>query len=111
MHRKHHRYSDTPLDVHSPRHRGFWFSHVFWITATDHVVTDMRSIKDHARYPELSDDDLAEYDYTRISGGQRQLALIARALAQETPILVKPWSGALATEGRARRPPNASPLS
>jgi iron complex transport system ATP-binding protein len=32
--------------------------------------------------------DLAEHDYTRISGGQRQLTLIARALAQETPILV-----------------------
>ena len=28
------------------------------------------------------------HDYTRISGGQRQLALIARALAQEAPILV-----------------------
>ena len=32
--------------------------------------------------------DLAEHDYTRISGGQRQLTLIARALAQEAPILV-----------------------
>jgi iron complex transport system ATP-binding protein len=32
--------------------------------------------------------DLAEHDDTRISGGQRQLALIARALAQDTPILV-----------------------
>jgi iron complex transport system ATP-binding protein len=31
---------------------------------------------------------LADEDYTRISGGQRQLALIARALAQETPLLV-----------------------
>jgi iron complex transport system ATP-binding protein len=32
--------------------------------------------------------DLADADYTRISGGQRQLVLIARALAQETPLLV-----------------------
>src|SRR3984957_17189563 len=32
--------------------------------------------------------ELATHDYTRISGGQRQLALIARALAQEAPILV-----------------------
>lgn len=32
--------------------------------------------------------DLAAADYTRISGGQRQLVLIARALAQEAPILV-----------------------
>lgn len=32
--------------------------------------------------------DLAEQPYTRISGGQRQLALIARALAQETRLIV-----------------------
>ena len=32
--------------------------------------------------------ELASHDYTKISGGQRQLALIARALAQEAPILV-----------------------
>jgi iron complex transport system ATP-binding protein len=31
---------------------------------------------------------LAEADYTRISGGQRQLALIARALAQAAPLIV-----------------------
>lgn len=32
--------------------------------------------------------DLAERDYTRISGGQRQMTLIARALAQDAPIMV-----------------------
>ncbi len=32
--------------------------------------------------------DLAGAEYTRISGGQRQLALVARALAQDAPILV-----------------------
>jgi iron complex transport system ATP-binding protein len=32
--------------------------------------------------------DLAEREYTRISGGQRQLTLIARALAQEAPAIV-----------------------
>jgi iron complex transport system ATP-binding protein len=32
--------------------------------------------------------DLAGADYTRISGGQRQLALIARALAQAAPLIV-----------------------
>jgi len=37
---------------------------------------------------ELGISELAAHDYTRISGGQRQLALLARALAQETPILV-----------------------
>jgi len=37
--------------------------------------------------------ELADHDYTRISGGQRQLTLIARALAQETPILVMTKDG------------------
>jgi iron complex transport system ATP-binding protein len=32
--------------------------------------------------------DLAGSDYTKISGGQRQLALIARALAQAAPLIV-----------------------
>lgn len=32
--------------------------------------------------------DLADQPYTRISGGQRQMALIARALAQETRLIV-----------------------
>jgi iron complex transport system ATP-binding protein len=40
------------------------------------------------RLDELGIAALAEADYTRISGGQRQLALIARALAQGAPILV-----------------------
>jgi membrane protein len=35
----------------------------------------------------------------------------APAAPQETPILVKPWSGGLAAERRARRPPGATPLS
>ncbi len=32
--------------------------------------------------------DLAGRDYTRISGGQRQLVLVARALAQQAPLVV-----------------------
>ena len=32
--------------------------------------------------------DLAAEDYSRLSGGQRQLVLIARALAQEAPLIV-----------------------
>src|SRR5579871_2891405 len=42
----------------------------------------------HEKLAILGIADLATHDYTRISGGQRQLALIARALAQEAPILV-----------------------
>ena len=32
--------------------------------------------------------DIAQRPYTKISGGERQLALIARALSQETPVLL-----------------------
>ncbi len=36
----------------------------------------------------LGIEHLRDRDYTRISGGERQLALIARALAQQTPLLL-----------------------
>ncbi len=44
--------------------------------------------KAHEALALLGIDDLAERPYTRISGGQRQMALIARALAQETALIV-----------------------
>jgi stearoyl-CoA desaturase (Delta-9 desaturase) len=51
-HRHHHRYSDTDLDVHSPR-KGFWWSHVGWILADKYKPTNLDAIKDFAKYPEL----------------------------------------------------------
>lgn len=44
--------------------------------------------KAHDALALLGIDDLADRPYTRISGGQRQMALIARALAQETRLIV-----------------------
>jgi stearoyl-CoA desaturase (delta-9 desaturase) len=52
-HRHHHLHSDTPADVHSPRHTGFWYSHVGWIFARKHDATDLIKVDDFARYPEL----------------------------------------------------------
>jgi stearoyl-CoA desaturase (delta-9 desaturase) len=52
-HRHHHLHSDTELDVHSPRHTGFWYSHVGWIFARRHDTCDLVKIADFARYPEL----------------------------------------------------------
>ena len=52
-HRHHHRHSDTPQDVHSPRHRGFFYAHVGWIFTPEHEQTDYESVPDLAKYPEL----------------------------------------------------------
>ncbi len=52
-HRHHHLYSDTSEDVHSPRHKGFIYSHVGWIFDRKHDATDFTKITDFARYPEL----------------------------------------------------------
>jgi stearoyl-CoA desaturase (delta-9 desaturase) len=42
-----------PEDIHSPRQRGFWWSHMFWILAKRHRATDLARIPDFAKYPEL----------------------------------------------------------
>lgn len=52
-HRHHHLHSDTELDIHSPRHKGFFYSHVGWIFARRHDATDFVKVADLARYPEL----------------------------------------------------------
>jgi len=53
IHRHHHRYSDTPEDVHSPRHAGFFMSHVGWIFSRKKATADYSTIQDFAQYPEL----------------------------------------------------------
>lgn len=52
-HRHHHKHSDTELDVHSPRHRGFLYAHVGWIFTPQHDETDYDAIPDLTKYPEL----------------------------------------------------------
>jgi stearoyl-CoA desaturase (Delta-9 desaturase) len=52
-HRHHHKHSDMPEDVHSPRHRGFWYAHLGWIFTPQHERTDLSAIPDLVRYPEL----------------------------------------------------------
>src|SRR3954454_15905823 len=52
-HRHHHLHSDTEQDVHSPRHKGFMYSHVGWIFARQHAKTDLVKVDDFARYIEL----------------------------------------------------------
>jgi stearoyl-CoA desaturase (Delta-9 desaturase) len=52
-HRQHHLHSDTELDVHSPKHHGFLYSHVGWIFKRNQDEVDLDTVKDLTRYPEL----------------------------------------------------------
>ena len=52
-HRDHHLHSDTELDVHSPRHTGFIYSHVGWIFSRGQETMNVNRIADFAKYPEL----------------------------------------------------------
>jgi stearoyl-CoA desaturase (delta-9 desaturase) len=52
-HRRHHKYSDEPQDVHSVKQDGFFHSHVGWIICREYQATDWDRIKDFAKYPEL----------------------------------------------------------
>lgn len=53
LHRHHHRHSDMEDDVHSPLHRGFFYSHVGWIFDKKHETTRLDEVPDLAKYPEL----------------------------------------------------------
>ncbi len=53
LHRVHHRWSDTPRDLHSPKQRGLFYAHVGWIVSPEHDETDLSLIPDFAKYPEL----------------------------------------------------------
>jgi stearoyl-CoA desaturase (delta-9 desaturase) len=51
-HRRHHRHSDQPEDLHSPR-RGFWWAHQGWIFSERFDATELDRIGDFAAWPEL----------------------------------------------------------
>ena len=52
-HRDHHRHSDTPKDMHSPRQYGFWFSHMGWIWNNQAQEANYDNVPDLTKYPEL----------------------------------------------------------
>ena len=52
-HRAHHKYSDEPRDIHSPRQRGLYWAHQGWILCRRYNETDWARIQDFAKYPEL----------------------------------------------------------
>lgn len=52
-HRAHHKRADLPEDVHSPRHHGFWWAHMGWITSRANFRTDTSRVPDLMKFPEL----------------------------------------------------------
>jgi stearoyl-CoA desaturase (delta-9 desaturase) len=52
-HRDHHKFSDQPDDIHSPRQKGLWWAHLGWILSPKYDRTKLERIKDFAQYPEL----------------------------------------------------------
>lgn len=52
-HRQHHRYSDLPGDVHSPKLDGFWYAHMGWMLVEDTDDTNIEKVRDFAKYPEI----------------------------------------------------------
>ncbi|NKB46202.1 MAG: acyl-CoA desaturase [Legionellales bacterium] len=52
-HRLHHKYSDQPEDVHSPKQYGFWWSHTFWFLANKNFPTHYERVQDWMKFPEL----------------------------------------------------------
>jgi stearoyl-CoA desaturase (Delta-9 desaturase) len=53
-HRRHHKYSDGPLDPHSPVRRGFWDAHIGWaLDGSRSGSPDLSNVRDLTRYREL----------------------------------------------------------
>ncbi len=52
-HRHHHRHSDTPLDAHSVRQRGFYHAHIGWFLDGGGENPDLSNVRDLTKFREL----------------------------------------------------------
>ncbi len=52
-HRRHHKFSATELDIHSPEQKGFYWAHMGWTLSLQFDDSDLGNIKDFSKYPEL----------------------------------------------------------
>jgi len=52
-HRDHHRYADTPQDLHSPRLQGLFYAHFGWFQVRENQDVVPSKIQDLYRFPEL----------------------------------------------------------
>lgn len=53
IHRHHHRYSDTPQDLHSPRQSGVWHAHLGWVLQKQNRIIDRSKVTDLTQFPEI----------------------------------------------------------
>jgi stearoyl-CoA desaturase (delta-9 desaturase) len=53
IHRHHHKYSDTPKDLHSPRQKGLWEAHLGWVLKKENRIIDRSKVADLTRFPEI----------------------------------------------------------
>lgn len=88
-HRHHHRHSDDTTDLHSPLQRGFWWSHLGWLTSSNVMPTDYKHIKDFARYPELV--WLNRFDWVPPLGLMVALWALGLLLPGTNPIQLLVW--------------------
>jgi len=84
-HRHHHAHSDQAADVHSPRQRGFIWSHLGWFLSRRHFAPDLARVRDLLRYPELR--LLDRYDILVPVALATALWLAGAALAHWAPSL------------------------
>ena len=52
-HRNHHRYTETPRDIHSPTQRGFWYSHMGWMMDKACFEGTASNVKELHQFPEI----------------------------------------------------------
>jgi stearoyl-CoA desaturase (Delta-9 desaturase) len=52
-HRHHHAHSDSENDIHSPKQKGFWQSHMGWFLSHRGFAPDLKFVRDLMKFPEL----------------------------------------------------------
>lgn len=52
-HRFHHKHSDKPTDIHSPKQTGFMWSHMLWFMSERNFKTKSALVNDWNKFPEL----------------------------------------------------------
>jgi stearoyl-CoA desaturase (delta-9 desaturase) len=92
IHRHHHLYADTEKDIHSPKIRGFFWSHIGWSMAYENMNVRSEYIKDWIKFPELVFIEKFWFAFPLLSAGLvfltgHLLALFAPALQTNGPQL------------------------